>query len=85
MVDPPRAEGGTHYIDEYTCPFPVAARRNRAICSFHVQWVSILTGGNARLTSSLLRNQPACTFRIGRRPSGEPAPRHPAQRRARRK
>jgi predicted ArsR family transcriptional regulator len=84
VVDPPRAEGGAYYMDVHTCPFPVAASLNRAVCAFRVQWVSILTGGDVRLTSSILRNQPACTFRIGRRPSGEPAPRHPRQRRARR-
>src|SRR3990170_5695222 len=79
-VDPPRAEGGAHYIDEYTCPFPVAARWNAAVCALHVRWVSILTGGDARLTSSLLRNQPCCTYRVRERPSGEQrgpkAPRH---------
>ena len=85
-VDSPRSEGGAHYIDEYTCPFPVAARRNPAVCAFRVQWVSILTGGDVRLTSSLLRNQPSCTYRIRERPSGGKAPRHlPPRYRARRK
>ena len=69
-VDTPRAEGGAHYIDEHTCPFPVAARRNPAVCALHVRWVSILTGADARLTSSLLRNQPCCTYRVRERPSG---------------
>jgi hypothetical protein len=85
-VDSPRSESGAHYIDEYTCPFPVAARRNPAVCAFHVAWVSILTGGDARLTRSLLRNQPSCTYRIRERPSGGKAPRHlPPQYRTRRK
>jgi hypothetical protein len=78
-VDSPRAEGDARYIDEYTCPFPEAARRNPAVCALHVRWVSILTGGDVRLTSSLLRNQPSCSFRIQERPAGGRrggAPRH---------
>jgi len=85
-VDSPRSEGGAHYIDEYTSPLPAAARRNPAVCAFHVEWVSILTGGDARLTRSLLRNQPSCTYRIRERPSGGKAPRHlPPRYRARRR
>jgi hypothetical protein len=75
-VDAPRAEGGAHYIDEYSCPFPLAAAGNPAVCACHVEWVSNLTGADVRLTRSLLRNQPACTFRIGGRPRA-PATRRP--------
>ena len=81
-VDAPRAEGGAHYIDEYSCPFPLTAARNPAVCAFHVEWVSILGGADVRLTRSLLRNQPACTFRIGGRPRA-PAPRQPRKARHR--
>ncbi len=57
-------ESGAFLIDEYTCPFPKIAEADRAVCALHVEFVSILTGGDARLTRSLLRGERACTYRI---------------------
>ena len=60
---------GDYYIDEYTCPFPKTAERDRAVCALHVDFVRILSGDDARLTRSLLRGERACTYRI--RPSAK--------------
>lgn len=59
-----READGDYYIDEYTCPFPKVAERDRAICALHVEFVSLLSGGDTRLTRSLLRGEQACTYRI---------------------
>jgi predicted ArsR family transcriptional regulator len=56
--------GGDYYIDEYTCPFPKTAERDRAVCALHVDFVRILSGDDARLTRSLMRGERACTYRI---------------------
>jgi len=63
---------GAYYIDEYTCPFPKIAEADRAVCALHVEFVRHLTGGDTRLTRSLLRGERSCTYRI--RPAGKPAP-----------
>lgn len=55
---------GDFFIDEYTCPFPKTAERDRAVCALHVDFVRILAGDDARLTRSLLRGERACTYRI---------------------
>ncbi len=55
---------GDYFIDEYSCPFPKAAERDRSVCALHVEFVSVLTGADARLTRSLLRGESACTYRV---------------------
>ncbi len=64
-------EGDFYYIDEFTCPFSRVARREPAVCAFHVEVIRLLTGADTRLTQSLLRGQKACTYRI--RPSFSPS------------
>jgi predicted ArsR family transcriptional regulator len=64
-------EGGDYFIDEYTCPFPKVAATDRAVCALHVDFVRQLTGGDTRLTRSLLRGERSCTYRI--RPTEKPA------------
>lgn len=61
---------GAYYIDEYTCPFPKIAEADRAVCALHVEFVRHLTGGDTRLTRSLLRGERSCTYRI--RPATPP-------------
>ena len=68
LVDVSEANG-EYFIDEYTCPFPKTAERDRAVCALHVDFVRILSGDDARLTRSLLRGERACTYRI--RPSAK--------------
>lgn len=65
-------EEGDFFIDEYTCPFPKVAAADRAVCALHVDFVRQLTGGDTRLTRSLLRGERSCTYRI--RPTEQPAP-----------
>lgn len=57
-------EGEDIYIDEFTCPFPKTAERDRAVCALHVEFVRLLTGGETKLTRSLLRGERACTYRV---------------------
>jgi predicted ArsR family transcriptional regulator len=70
LVDVSESQDGGYLIDEYTCPFPKTAERDRAVCALHVDFVRILTGDDARLTRSLLRGERACTYRI--RPRATP-------------
>jgi len=65
-------EGGEFYIDEFTCPFPKIAETDRAVCALHVDFVRQLTGGDTRLTRSLLRGERSCTYRIRQPAAVEP-------------
>jgi predicted ArsR family transcriptional regulator len=62
---------GEYLIDEYTCPFPKVAERDRSVCALHVEFVRVMSGGDTRLTRSLMRGENACTYRI--RPVDRPA------------
>ncbi|MCH7578445.1 MAG: winged helix-turn-helix transcriptional regulator [Chloroflexi bacterium] len=64
LIDVREGEGDEYYIDEFTCPFPRVAERDRAVCALHVDFVRILTGADTRLTRSLLRGERACTYRV---------------------
>lgn len=65
---------GEFYIEEFTCPFPKIAERDRAVCALHVEFVHSLTGGDTRLVRSLLRGERTCTYRIRPVPAGAPEP-----------
>jgi predicted ArsR family transcriptional regulator len=62
-------------IHQQTCPFPNVAQRNSAVCAMEVEFVRRLVGTDARLTSSLLRGDSSCTYRV------RPVPARSAQRR----
>jgi predicted ArsR family transcriptional regulator len=64
-------DGEDWLIRQYTCPFPQVAGQNSCVCSLDVEFVRQLTGADARLTTSLLRGDSACTYRI--RPVEQPA------------
>lgn len=55
---------GEYFIDEFTCPFPKIAESDRAVCALHVEFVRVLTGGDTKLTRSLMRGERACTYRV---------------------
>ena len=57
-------DGDDWLIRQYTCPFPKVAGENSCVCSLDVEFIRQLVGADARLTTSLLRNDRACTFRI---------------------
>ena len=63
--------GDEFLLHQCTCPYPNVARRNSGVCALEVNLVRRLTGGDARLVSSLLRGDRACTYRI--RPTSPPA------------
>jgi len=64
LVDVREAGDGEYYIDEFTCPFPRVAQQDRSVCALHVDFVRVLTGGDTRLTQSLLRGERACCYRV---------------------
>ncbi len=70
LVDWSESEG-EFLIDEYTCPFPKTAERDRAVCALHVEFVHTLAGSDTRLIRSLLRGERSCTYRV--RPVSGPA------------
>lgn len=51
-------------IEQYTCPFPRVANQNSCVCALDVEFVRQLVGADARLSTSLLRGDHACTFRV---------------------
>ncbi len=58
------AEGGAYVVRQDTCPFWNVATKNSAVCVLDVQFVRQLVGADARLTTSLLRGDDCCTFRV---------------------
>jgi predicted ArsR family transcriptional regulator len=63
-------DGGDWLIRQYTCPFPNVASQNSCVCALDVEFVRLLVGADARLSTSLLRGDEACTYRV--------RPMHPA-------
>ncbi len=57
-------QGDDVLIRQHTCPFPNVATRNSAVCALEVEFVRRLVGADARLTTSLLRGDDACTYRV---------------------
>jgi predicted ArsR family transcriptional regulator len=64
IADVTSSESGDYLLNQYTCPFPNVARVHRGVCAMEVEFVKQLTGGDARLTNSLLRGDPCCTYRV---------------------
>jgi len=57
-------DGDDWLIEQYTCPFPRVANQNSCVCALDVEFVRQLVGADARLSTSLLRGDHACTFRV---------------------
>ena len=57
-------DGDDWLIHQYTCPFPQVARQNSCVCALDVEFVRQLVGSDARLSTSLLRGNRSCTYRI---------------------
>jgi len=57
-------QGEDYVISQCTCPFPNVATKNSAVCAMEVEFVRRLVGADARLTTSLLRGDGSCTYRI---------------------
>jgi len=56
--------GDDYLIHKHTCPYWNVARKNSAVCALDVEFVRQLAGADARLSTSLLRGDSCCTFRI---------------------
>ena len=56
--------GDDYLIRKHTCPFWNVATKNSAVCALDVEFVRQLAGADARLSSSLLRGDDCCTFRV---------------------
>jgi predicted ArsR family transcriptional regulator len=69
LADFEEGSNGEFLINQYTCPFPNVARSHPGVCALEVEFVSRLTGGDARLTSSLLRGDGCCTYRVRQKPA----------------
>jgi predicted ArsR family transcriptional regulator len=65
-------DGDDVLIRQQSCPFPAVAHKNSAVCALEVEFVRRLVGADARLTTSLLRGDGACTYRVR---ATRPAPR----------
>lgn len=59
-------DGEGWLISQQTCPFPNVAKQHSSVCALDVEFIRRLVGADARLTKSLLRGDPTCTFRIRR-------------------
>lgn len=57
-------EGESPAICKHTCEYWNVAQQNSIICALDVEFVRQLVGADARLTSSLLRGDSACTFDV---------------------
>jgi DeoR family transcriptional regulator, suf operon transcriptional repressor len=59
-----QGQGDELLIRQRTCPYPQVAKLHSAICTLEVGFVQRMTGSDARLISSLLRGDAACTYRV---------------------
>ena len=57
-------DGDSWLIKQYTCPFPKVAEENSCVCALDVEFIRQLVGADARLSTSLLRGDDCCTYRI---------------------
>ena len=57
-------DGDGWLIKQYTCPFPKVAEENSCVCALDVEFIRQLVGADARLSTSLLRGDDCCTYRI---------------------
>ncbi len=55
---------GDYLVSQHTCMFTNVATRNSAVCALDVEFLRRLAGADARLTTSLLRGDDSCTYRI---------------------
>ena len=58
------AEEGEYAIAKHTCPYWNVATKNSIVCALDVEYVRQLVGQDMRLTTSLLRGDDCCTFRV---------------------
>ncbi len=59
-------DGEDWLIMQHTCPFPNVAKENSSVCALEVAFVRQLVGADARLSSSMVRGDASCTYRIRR-------------------
>ena len=57
-------DGDDWLIKQYTCPFPKVAEENSCVCALDVEFIRQLVGADARISTSLLRGDDCCTYRI---------------------
>ena len=57
-------DGDSWLIKQYTCPFPKVAEENSCVCALDVEFIRQLVGADARISTSLLRGDDCCTYRI---------------------
>ena len=58
------ADEGEYAIAKHTCPYWNVATKNSIVCALDVEYMRQLVGKDMRLTTSLLRGDDCCTFRV---------------------
>ena len=58
------SEGGTHYINRFTCPYPEVARAHNDLCHLDTEFVGRLLKTPVQLDACIVRGDRACTYRI---------------------
>ncbi|MDP6605805.1 MAG: helix-turn-helix domain-containing protein [Dehalococcoidia bacterium] len=58
------ADGDAFLLHERTCPYPVVARQNSAMCVIDIAYTRALTGMDARLVECRVRGDGGCTYRL---------------------
>ena len=66
------ADGGIS-ISQHACLYSNVATRNSAVCTVDAELLRRFLGGDPRLTSSLLRGDDSCTYRVYVNGAGEPS------------
>jgi predicted ArsR family transcriptional regulator len=64
MTDITNESDGSVSISQHACLYPNVATRNSVACQIDVELLRQFLGGDPRLTSSLLRGDDSCTYRV---------------------
>jgi predicted ArsR family transcriptional regulator len=58
------SEGGAHFVNRLTCPYPDVARAHNDLCYLDSQFLGHMLATSARLEKCLVRGDAACRYRI---------------------
>lgn len=73
MTDITSESDGGVSISQHACLYPNVATRNSVACQIDVELLRQFLGGDPRLTTSLLRGDDSCTYRVYVNGAGEPS------------
>jgi predicted ArsR family transcriptional regulator len=58
------SQGGVHFINRLTCPYPDVARAHKDLCHLDSQFVGHLLETSARLETCIVHGDASCSYRI---------------------